>query len=114
MLSEKDIPLLLEILTPACHKWKLIFFVLQLPEHLLDICKSTTNIISLSKVLNEWIRGNGDEKITLGQLKNVLQDTFVGNKRLAYELISEFNRMIKEEQGTLITTGVVKYKLRVE
>ena len=97
-LTDIDVPLLVEILTPVCHKWEEIAIALKLPSYMWDQCRKDKHVIALTYVLNEWIQGNGDEIITLGKLRKVLAGPLVAHRVLADKLIREFNKARKKEE----------------
>ena len=97
--TDKDVTLLVEILTPVRHKWEEIAIALKLPPYMRNQWKKENHGIALTNVLNEWIDGNGDEIITLGKLRKVLAGPLVAHRVLADKLIPEFNKAsTKEEQ----------------
>ena len=112
MLSEKDLLFLVEIVTPICHKWEEIAVALKLPPHVRDKCRNYKSVIALSNVLNEWIRGNGDKIITLGQLRKIVTGPNVEHSVLANELIPKFNKARREKLVT--TTGIAKTRSELE
>ena len=97
-LTDKDVPLLVEILTPVCHKWEEIAIALKLPFYMWDQCRKDKHMIALTFVLTEWIQGNGDEIITLGKLRKVLAGPLVVHRVLADKLILEFNKARRKEE----------------
>ena len=97
-MTDKDVPLLVEILTPVCHKWDEIVIALKLPPHMRDQCRKDKNVIALTNVLNDWIQGSGDELITLGRLRKVLAGPIVGHRVLEDKLVPEFNKARRKEE----------------
>ena len=97
-LTDKDVPLLVEILTPVRHKWKEIAIALKLPSYVWEECRMDKHVIALTSVLNEWIQGNGDEIITLGSLRKVLAGPIVMHRVLADKLIPEFNKARRKDE----------------
>ena len=102
ILSEKDIPFLVETLAPVRDKWIMLAVDLGLPSHVIEKCRSVQIVISLFKVLHAWIQGNGDKRITLEQLKKCLESNLVGHRMLAEHLIPKFNHV--KEQGMTLST----------
>ena len=108
-LTDKDVPVLVEILTPVRHKWEEIAISLKLPPYMRDQWRKEKHVIALTNVLNEWIQGNGDDIITLGKLRKVLAGSLVAHRVLADKLIPEFNKASsKEEQPVTNETPTSK------
>ena len=90
--DQKDILILVGILTPVRHKWKQIATALKLPTATRQQCSDPDFVTALTNVLEAWSSGEGGKVITLGQLKNALAGPIVGQSVFANEkLISEFN-----------------------
>ena len=107
-LSEGDIPILVEILTPVNYKWEDIATALGLPQFVKEQCRTSTKSIAFTNVLQEWISGNGNKNITLGQLKKALSQQNVGSSEPAELLISDFNKLIvgnEQQDGASMEKG---------
>ena len=90
VLKVEDVPHLVEILTPMSHKWVELGIALGLPVHVREQCRSHSNAICLSNILEEWVGENGSKSVTIGYLQQKLQSRLVGCGRMARELIRHF------------------------
>ena len=96
-LTEKDIPLVVELVVSGSHKWEEIGVALGLPTHVREECRNAgNNVLKLTKVLTEWISGNyeGAKLATLTNLKTVLASKIVQLPVLG-EKLDGFHSMVK-------------------
>ncbi len=97
ILKHTDVPHLVKCLTSMSFKWQELGIALHLPQNVREQCRSSTNILSLEKILSEWVAGQGLQPVSLGQLVKALAGGIVGHGRLAGDLISEFNKVLAEK-----------------
>ncbi len=105
ILKHTDVPHLVKCLTPMSFKWQELGIALHLPQNVREQCRSSTNILSLEKILSEWVEGQGLKPVSLGQLVKVLAGGIVGFGQLARDLISEFNKVLAEEAPPSLPEG---------
>ena len=101
MLKVEDVPHLVDKLMPMSHKWEQLGIALSLPVHVREQCRSQSNAISLSNILEEWVKGNGAKSVTLGYLQQKLQSPLVGYARMAQELIPHFGGLQNTVQSSI-------------
>ncbi len=97
ILEDTDVPHLVMCLESMRHKWEELGIALGLPPNVREQCKSSRNILSLENILFEWVQGQGFQPVSLGQLVKALAGNIVGHRRLAADLIPEFNKVLAEE-----------------
>ena len=87
LLSESDIPCLLEILVKASHKWEELGIAIGLPRHVISQYKHDRHIVALNNILHEWVTGNykGTILATFKNLKLKLASQIVGESRVAHK-----------------------------
>ncbi len=105
ILKDTDVPHLVKCLTSMSHKWEELGIALGLPPNIREQCRSNRNILSLEKILSEWVAGQGLQPVSLGQLVKALAGDIVGSGRLAGDLISEFNKVLAEEAPPSLPEG---------
>ena len=105
ILKHTDVPHLVKCLTSMSHKWEELGIALGLPPNVREQCRSNRNILSLEKILSEWVAGQGLQPVSLGQLVKALAGGIVGHGRLAGDLISEFNKVLAEEAPPSLPEG---------
>ncbi len=106
ILKDTDVPRLVKCLASRSHIWELLGIALHLPQSVREKCRnSSTNILSLEKILFEWVEGQGLQPASLGQLVKALAGDIVGSGRLASDLISEFNKVLEEEDPPSLPEG---------
>ena len=96
-LTDKDIPLVVELVVSGSHKWEEIGIALGLPSHVREECRNAgNNILKLTKVFTEWILGSyeGAKMATLTNLKIVLASKTVQLPVLGKKL-DGFHSMVK-------------------
>ena len=94
ILNEKDVCLLIIILTPASHKWEEIGLSLRLFQYEVEECrKGDSNVLRLSNILKTWLTNvyNSTEPPTLDALSRALGSGVVGETSLADQLIERFS-----------------------
>ena len=88
LLSESDIPCLMEVLVEASHKWEELGIAIGLPRRVISQCKHDRHIVALNNILHEWVTGNYKGKIpaTFKNLKQKLASLIVGEGCVAHKL----------------------------
>ena len=88
LLSESDIPCLMEVLVEASHKWKRLGIALRLPGHVISQCKDEDHIKALYNILHKWVQGSYKCAFpaTLENLKQRLGSPIVGEGLVAHKL----------------------------
>ena len=81
-LSEVDVPILMDSLVEVSNKWEEIGIALGLPRHSISECKGSSNAVSLTNILVEWMLCK-HKGITLNKLKLTLDSQLVGGSSLA-------------------------------
>ena len=96
-LTDKDIPLVVELVVSGSHKWEEIGIAFGLPSHVREECKNAgNNVLKLTKVFTEWISGSyeGAKMATLTNLKIILASKTVQLPMLG-EKLDGFHSMVK-------------------
>ena len=96
-LTDKDIPLVVELVESGSHKWEEICIALGLPTNVREECRNAgNNVLKLTKVFTEWISGSyeGAKMATLTNLKIVLASKTVRLPVLV-EKLDGFHSMVK-------------------
>ncbi len=89
LLTEQDVPYLVEILTPGSHLWNAIGIALKLPKHKREDCgEGRESVIKLTNILTAWVEGcyEGATCATLDKLRNALGSQIVDLGKLAQKL----------------------------
>ena len=88
LLSESDIPCLMEVLVEASHKWEELGIAIGLPRHVISQCKHDRHIVALNNILHEWVTGyyKGTKPATFKNLKQKLASLIVGEGCVAHKL----------------------------
>ena len=96
-LTDRDIPLVVELVGYGSYKWEEICIALGLPTNVREECRNAgNNVLKLTKVLTEWISGSyeGARKAILTNLKIVLASKTVQLPVLG-EKFDGFHSMVK-------------------
>ena len=96
-LTDKDIPLVVELVESGSHKWEEICIALGLPTNVREECRNAgKSVLKLTKVFTEWISGSyeGAKMATLTNLKMVLASKTVQLPVLG-EQLDGFHSMVK-------------------
>ena len=84
VLTQKDVTLLMELLSEISHKWEEVAISLGLQRHEIAECKAGSNAISLYNVVRFWLAYHSNT--TLKKLTHVLGSAIVGEKMLSLKL----------------------------
>ena len=114
LLSEKNVPVLTELLAEGSNKWEEISIILGLLEHERKECQNgSSNMIRLNNVLTIWVRRrNVHVKCpTLYNLKQALCSGMVGLPRVADNLEKKFSKKTEEHCEISSTPTIQSLKL---
>ena len=102
VLTQDDVSLLTEWLTPVSHKWEQIAISLGLEKYERVKCEGNDIIISLTNCIEHWINNS---KATLKTLTDTLSSKTVGQKTLSEEVKEKFLKLrrpcTKQEESTI-------------
>ena len=121
-LTDKDVPVLIELMISGNFKWEEIGIALGLPEYVREECRNgRTNLCKLTNILTAWISGryNGTKEVTLGSLKKALASEMVGlydvaQKVVTFEKSPEASAVVtKEYLGTSLEINYQSYDTEV-
>ena len=101
VLTQDDVSLLTEWLTPVSHKWEQIAVSLGLEKYERVKCEGNDIIISLTNCIEHWINNS---KATLKKLTDTLSSKTVGQKTLSEEVKEKFlklRRPCKQKESTV-------------
>ncbi len=111
ILKDTDVPRLVKCLVSNSHIWEVLGLALGLPQSVREQCRRGRSILSLEMILSEWVEGQGLQPASLGQLVKALAGGIVGHGRLARDLISEFNKVLEEEDPPSLPEGNRSHEL---
>ncbi len=101
ILKDSDVPHLVMCLESMSFKWEVLGLALHLSQSVREQCRSSSNILSLEKILSEWMNGHGLQPASLGLLVKALDSKIVGHERLAKNLIPQFKILVGEASPSL-------------
>ena len=92
LLSDDDIPRLLEALVEVSDKWEVLGIAVGLPKHVREQCRHDKHVVALGNILSEWVTGNYKSAVpaTFQNLKQKLESEVVGEGRVAQNLDQRF------------------------
>ncbi len=100
VLKSTDVTNLLKCLTSISFKWKELGVALNLPLSLRQKYNHLEHILALENIILEWVNGQGLQPPSLDQLEKALASDIVGHKRLASNLIPEFNKVLVDKASS--------------